>query len=133
MDLVQQVHEFIDENIIHTEAWDSAEEKQRSKAVNHAKRTLERLFPKAYTEGVPVEHLAEQCVWLLKLDEMIQKSEMGVTYFSIDGINVTISAKDNSLCPFLLDYHNLGEGWNVKRKVARYSTSLFDSNRKGWC
>ena len=133
MDKVQDVNEFINNYIIHTDAWDSADETQKKKAVNHAERTLKRYFPKAYKDGVPIEHLAEQCVWILKIDEMIQKAELGVTYFSIDGINVNITAKDNSLCPFLLNYHNLSQGWNLRRKTASYSTSIFDSNRRGWC
>lgn len=133
MEKVVEVGSFIDEYILHTDAWDSAEESQKKKAVNYAERTLKRYFPKAYEKGVPTEHLAEQCVWLLKIDEMIQKAELGVTYFSIDGINVTVTAKDNSLCPFLLEHHNLPQSWNMRRIKARYSTSLFDSNRKGWC
>lgn len=133
MEKVELVDAFIKDNILHTDAWDSAEASQKKKAVNHAERTLRRYFPKAYKEEVPVEHLAEQCVWLLKIDEMVQKAEFGVTSFTIDGISVTVTAKDNSLCPFLLDYHNLSAGWNVRRKKASYSTSIFDSNRRGWC
>lgn len=129
---VQTVNTFIEENILHSGAWDSATESQKTKAVNQAERTLKRLFPKVYPMEVPVEHLAEQSVWILKIDDMLQRAEMGVTYIQIDGVAMNISNKDRSICPFLLQELNLSEGWNSRRRKGTYSTSLQDSFRKGW-
>lgn len=130
--MVKQVNEFINENILHSEAWDTAEDSKKKKAVNQSTRTLKRYFPNEYADSIPVEHLAEQSLWILRIDDFISRAELGVTNVSIDGMTVTVKAKDTSLCPFLLEYFNLPEGWNCKRRVVSYSTSLYDSNRKGW-
>ena len=132
MDRVQEVDSFIKDNILHSSVWDSAESVQRTKAVNQAERTLKRYFPRVYANEVPVEHLAHQVIWLLKIDDTIQRAELGATYISVDGISITYSQKDRSLCPFIMEELNLSEGWNLRRKVGSYSTKLSDSNRKGW-
>ena len=132
MNKVQQVTEFISENILHSGVWDSASEVQRKKAVNQSERMLKRFFPKVYTSEVPIEHLAEQSIWILKIDDMFQRADMGATYISVDGVSMNIKAKDRSVCPFLMEELNLSEGWNLRRKVGRYSTSISDSNRRGW-
>lgn len=132
MGKLEVVNEYISENILHSSSWDSADEKQKIKAINQSERTLKRLFPKIYTSEIPVEHLAEQCIWILKIDDMVQRAEMGATSISIDGISISYSQKDRSLCPYIMEVLNLSEGWNLRRKVGRYSTLLADSNRKGW-
>ncbi len=132
MDKMQQVDLFIKDNILHSTVWDSANELQKLKAVNQSERTLKRYFPKIYKEGVPVEHLSHQSIWLLKIDDFVQRAEIGATSISVDGISIAYSQKDRSVCPFIMEELNLSEGWNLRRKVGRYSTSLRDSNRKGW-
>lgn len=132
MDKVQLVNEFIVENILHSGVWDSADEVQRKKAVNQSERMLKRYFPKVYTEEVPVEHLAEQSIWILKVDDLFQRADMGATYISVDGVSMNIKDKDRSLCPFIMEVLNLSSGWNQRRKVGRYSKSILDTHRKGW-
>lgn len=132
MDKVTEVNNFIEENILHSHVWDTAEETTRKKAVNQAERTLKRYFKDVYSDVVPVDHLAEQSIWILKIDDMLQRSEMGVTYISVEGVQMNITNKDKSICPFIMEELNLSEGWNSRRKVGRYVTSLLDSRRKGW-
>lgn len=132
MDKMTQVDSFIRDNILHSAVWDSANELQRIKAVNQSERTLKRYFSKTYKDDVPIEHLSHQAIWLLKIDDFIQRAELGATNISIDGISIAYSQKDRSVCPFIMEELNLSEGWNLRRKVGRYSTSLRDSNRKGW-
>lgn len=132
MEKLMAVNEFISDNILHSAVWDSAEEVQKKKAVNQAERMLKRFFPKTYIDEVPIEHLAEQSLWILKIDDMFQRAEMGATYISVDGISMNISTKDRSVCPFIMEELNLSEGWNTRRKIGRYSKSIFDTNRRGW-
>ena len=133
MDTVTKVNEFISENILHSEVWDKATEVQKKKAVNQATRSLIQLLGKKYPDGtIPIEHIAEQCVWILKIDDMVQRSEMGAKYINVDGVSVSYSQKDRSLCPFIMQVFNLSDGWNSRRKVGHYSTRLSDSYRKGW-
>ena len=132
MDLVTEVNEFIEKNILQSNSWDTASEIQKQKAVNQAQRTLKRLFPKTYAEDIPVEDIAEQCVWILKIDDMFQRAELGATYLQVDGIAINMSSKDRSVCPFIMEKLNLSEGFNARRKVGRYATAVSDSFRKGW-
>lgn len=132
MTKVDDINLFINNNVLHSGVWDTADDTQRLKAVNQAERSLKRYFPKRYKDSIPVDHLAEQTIWLLKIDDMIQRAEMGATSISIDGISISYSQKDRSICPFILEELHLSEGWNNRRKVARYSTSVLDSYRKGW-
>ena len=126
------VNSFIAENILHSGVWDSATEEQKKKAVNQSERTLKRFFPSIYADEVPVEHLAEQSLWILKIDDMVQRAELGATSISVEGISISYSQKDRSICPFLMEVLNLSEGWNSRRKVGSYSTYIWDSNRMGW-
>lgn len=130
--MVNQVEEYIAENILHSSAWDTAEPQQKKKAVNQATRTLKRLLPTKYPREIPLEHLSEQAIWLLKIDDMFQRAELGASYINVDGIAINFKQKDLSVCPLIMEVFNLSEGWNLKRKVGRYSTALSDSHRKGW-
>lgn len=133
MDTVNQVNEFISENILHSEVWDNATDIQRKKAVNQSTRSLLRILKSKYpTDEIPIDHIAEQCLWILKIDDMVQRSEMGAKYINVDGISISYSQKDRSVCPYIMQIFNLSEGWNSRRKVGSYSTKLTDSHRKGW-
>lgn len=128
---VSTVWDFINANVLHSEAWDKTDPTQKSKAVNNASRVLKRMFPKIYKETIPVEHLAEQCIWMLRVDDMFQKSELGATYIQCDGIAINLAEKDRTLAPFIMQVNGVSEGYG-KRRVGSYSLSLADTNRKGW-
>lgn len=129
--MLDAVTEFINNNIVNSSAYDSATELQKRKAVNQAERQLLRLFPDKYVDGnIPVEHLAEQSIFLLKIDDLIQRSDLGVTFIMVDGISMNISKIDRTVCPYIMQVFNLSENWNARRKVGRYSTYLQDSHRR---
>lgn len=134
--MFNQVKTFIDEEIYQSKVWDRADEKSQKKAIRQAERTLKRLLPAIYSEGVPVEHLAEQTIWLMKIDDTFQRAELGATNITLDGMSISIKDKDRSLSPFIFEVNSLSPdsvtGGLSKRKVARYSTSIYDSYRKGW-
>ena len=119
--MVDQVNNYISANILHSKVWDVANETVRLKAVNNAERVLKMMLPKYYPDTVPVDHLAEQVLWMLKIDDSIQRSELGVTYIQIDGIAMNISEKDRSIAPFIYRALDLPEGYFNRRRVARYS------------
>ena len=129
---VSNVNSFINENILHSNVWDNASEVQKSKAVNQSIRTLEKYFKDRYKGEVPVDHVAEQCIWILKIDDMFQRAELGATQISIDGISISFQQIDRTICPYILDCFNLPPTWNIKRKVGGYATTIHDSFRKGW-
>lgn len=134
--MFNDVKTFIDEEIYQSKVWDKADEKFRQKAVKQSERTLKRLLPKVYSDKIPVEHLAEQTIWLMKIDDTFQRSELGATSITLDGLSISIKEKDRSLAPFIFEVNNISPdtftGGISKRKVARYGTSIHDSYRKGW-
>lgn len=121
----EQVAEYIDENIFYSKVWDSATESARKKAVNHAARILKNTLPKIYNNDIPTEHLAEQTVWLMKIDESFQRAELGATNINIDGISISMVDKDRTLAPFILRINNLSPdlitGGLTRRKVGHYA------------
>lgn len=118
--MLNEINEFINENILHSKVWDVADEKTKVKAINNAKRTLNMLLPKQYEKGIPTEHIAEQCIWMLKIDDSIQRSELGITYIQVDGVSMNISDKERSIAPFICKAFNLPNGY-TKRRVGMYS------------
>lgn len=126
MDKYSDVNTFIDEFIYQSKVWDKADERSRKKAINQSIRTLQMLLPTVYGEDIPTEHLAEQTVWLMKIDDTFQRAELGANSMSVDGFSISIKDKDRSLSPFILSVNGITPdavtGGLSKRRVVPYST-----------
>ena len=135
-DQFKEVSAFIDEEVYQSKAWDKSNEIMRKKAVKQSERTLKRFFPSAYKNGIPVDHLAEQTIWLMKVDDTFQRGELGATSITLDGMSISIKDKDRTLSPYILDVHRITpdsiSGGISRRKVGRYSAHIKDSFRRGW-
>ena len=133
MDKITEISNYIDENIYHSKVWDTADNKARVKAVNNSERILKRVLRKYLADEVPVEYLAEQAVYLMRIDDTFLRAELGATSITLDGISVSIKDKDRTISPAVLD--SLGitpdaiTGGISRRKVGSYSTSIGDSYR----
>lgn len=134
--LFEEVRAFIDEEVYQSKVWDNASDTARKKAVKQSIRTLKRFFPSQYSNVVPVDHLAEQVIWLMKVDDTFQRAELGATNITIDGMSISIKDKDRALAPYILDVNGITPdavtGGLSRRKVARYSLKRKDTFRKGW-
>lgn len=132
----EQVKSFIESEIYQSKVWDNSTEVMQKKAIKHSERTLKRFFPSEYGKGIPVEHLAEQVIWLMKIDDTFQRSELGATNITLDGMSISMKDKDRTLSPFIMEVHQITpdsiSGGMRKRKVARYSRRIQDTFRKGW-
>lgn len=128
------VNDYINENILHSKAWDSAEDTVRAKAVNNAEKILRRVFPEYSSNEIHTEDLAYQALWLLRLDDSLQRAEQGVTTISVEGIMVNLSDMDRTIAPIILRAKGI-DPTNpralVKRRVGSYSVSLEDTKRYG--
>lgn len=122
--MLEQVTQYIEENILHSSLFDNASDQQKIKAVNQAMNTLLRYLPAVYMsrESLPVEDVAEQVLWLLKLDDMMQRAEMGATMITVEGIQVQIRDMDRTIAPSILNLHGIKD--SRKRRVGSYSDSL---------
>lgn len=123
--MYEEVNSFIEEHVFQSKVWDVADERFRKKAINQSIRTLKMLLPAIYKEDIPVEHLAEQTVWLMKVDDTFQRAELGASSMSVDGFSISIKDKDRSLAPFILTVNNITPdavtGGLSKRRVVPYS------------
>lgn len=133
--MLEAVATYIDENVFQSKVWDNATDVSRKKAVNTAKRSLTRILPEIYPdpEAIPVEHIAEQSIWIMKIDDTLQRAELGATSMSVDGFSISIKEKDRSIAPFILQANNLTPdaytGGVNRRKVGGYTTGLTDQYR----
>jgi predicted AlkP superfamily phosphohydrolase/phosphomutase len=121
LDLVTQ---YIQDNILHSKVFDNATPEQRNKAVNQAINTLLRYLPDVYRdrESIPVEDVAEQVLWLLKIDDSLQRAEMGATMITVDGISIQMREMDRTIAPTILNLYGIKD--SRKRRVGSYSDSL---------
>lgn len=123
---ITEVTEYIDTNILHSELYDTATGERRTKAVNQAVLTLQDHIPE---EDLTIRDVAEQVLFLFKLDSTIQRAELGVNYVMVDGVQLTISEKDRTLAPSIMKRHGIVS--THKRLVGRYHTSLYNTFRFG--
>ncbi|MFT2194253.1 hypothetical protein ACMV6C_04325 [Bacillus subtilis] len=127
-----EVGQFIDDNILHSKLWDASDAAVKQKAVNQAHHTLFRYLPDVYKEGevIPVEDVAEQVLWLLKLDDTMQRAEMGTLMITIDGIQVQLKDMDRTISPKILNYYGISS--IRKKRVGSYAVNYStDTYRMG--
>lgn len=122
-----EIGTFIDENILHSGVWDDSEEKLRRKAVNNSTLTLTKMLSRYFPnpEEISVDILANQAVWILRVDDTFLRAELGASYIQMSGVMVNIKDKDRSISPYVLDVLGITPdpitGGLSKRKVGRYS------------
>jgi len=118
---VSEITQFIAENVLHSKLYDSANENIKQKAVNQAISTLVRYMSDVYKdrESLPIEDVSEQVLWLLKMDDSMQRAEMGATMITVDGIQLQLKDMDRTISPKLLALY--GKDSIRKRKVGSYA------------
>lgn len=130
---VADVTTYIDDNVLHSKLYDSATPEVQQKAVNQAISTLERYMPDVYNdrESIPVEDVVEQVLWLLKMDDSMQRAEMGAIMITVDGIQVQLKDMDRTIAPKILALY--GKSGIRKKKVGSYQEypTPYSSTRVG--
>lgn len=126
MSTVSEVTEYVDLNILHSTLFDNATAKDREKAVNQATITLQEQLNQ---EDVGLRDIAEQTVYLFKLDNTIQRAELGVESVSIDGISISLADIDRTLAPTIKNRYGIST--TRKRRVGSYALPVHDTFRKG--
>ncbi|PFW43794.1 hypothetical protein [Priestia megaterium] len=123
MAMLEDVRSFIETNILHSDIWDSADSKRQEKAINNASINLYNYY-KQYDEvnrPIPVEAIAYQTLWLLKIDDTIQRAAQGVSYVNVSGMGINLLNIDRSIAPEVL--RMLG------RRIGRYQLNIEDTFR----
>lgn len=119
---VKEAAEFIDENVLHSELWDKADVKRRTKAVNNAARVLLNILPDKLSakEDLEVEDVATQAVWMLKIDDSFQRAEMGVQQMTVDGVTILFRNKDNTVAPEIASKYGISLTNGLRRRTGSY-------------
>lgn len=119
---IEEAKEFIDENILHSELWDKADDKRRTKAVNNAARVLLNILPDKISDkdDLEVEDVATQAVWMLKIDDSFQRAEMGVQQMTVDGVTILFRNKDNTVAPEIASKYGISLTNGLRRRTGSY-------------
>lgn len=104
MATVAEVTQYITENVLHSKLFDSATPEIKQKAINQASHTLFKYMADVYksVELLPVDDVAEQVLWLLKMDDSMQRAEMGAMMITVDGIQIQLRDMDRTISPKLM-------------------------------
>ncbi|MGE6629606.1 hypothetical protein [Bacillus sp. NPDC077027] len=129
--MVEAVTAFMNENVLHSKLYDQSDDVTKLKVVNQASNTLVKYMPDVYSsvEEIPLDELSEQVLWLLKMDDSMQRAEMGAIMITVDGVTIQLRDMDRTISPKILSLH--GRTSTRKRKVASYAVPLQDTNRMG--
>lgn len=123
----EEITNYINDNIYHSSVWDEAEDTQRKKAINNSIAILLNILSDYYTADTDIttDVIAQQTVWFMRIDDTFLRAEMGISYIQMSGVMLTITDKDRSIAPYVLDKLNISPDAITKgfsrRKVGRYS------------
>lgn len=122
----EKVDSYIQENLLNSEVYDSATAERQLKAFNQSRTTLSDFIK---TDKITIRDVAEQVVFLFMIDHTIQRAELGVTFVTVDGIQMTINDRDRVLAPSIMRRHNIRT--TTPARVGRYHTDLHHTFRYG--
>lgn len=127
----EEVTTYIDENILQSVLWDAAEDSVRKKAVNNAEHTLKTLLADVYKgqNSIPVDDVAQQAIFMLKIDDSFQRAELGVVQMSIDGMTLIFRDRDYTIAPFISGKYGITVVNGKRRRTASYKVDASTSYR----
>jgi hypothetical protein len=125
MDLLT-VQNYINENIFYREKWDEIDDKTKQVVINNSEAVLLRELSQHFNDSkpIPLDVMAEQCLFMLEKDDSHRRAEMGVSYFMASGLYLSFdkNADNFTIAPSILRMY-------PRRKVGRYHVSMQDTNR----
>lgn len=129
-ELFSAVSKYIDDNILQSVLWDAADPTVKRKAANNAYESLSRLLPDVFQEKeIEVDDIAQQAIFLLKIDDSFQRAELGVVQMSIDGMTLIFRDRDYTIAPYISGKYNITVVNGKRRRTASYYVDPFASYR----
>lgn len=103
--------------VLLSDAWDSADDSMKQKALNQAENQLYAYYRRydKTNNPLPLEPIYEQALWILRMDDVILRSDAGVNHTQVSGIGVSVSKVDRRIAPEVINL--------LGRKVGSYSNS----------
>lgn len=129
--LFDAVKEFIDENILQSTLWDASSPEVQKKAVNNAELNLKTLMSDIYKglDAIPTDDIAQQAIFLLKIDDSFQRAELGVIQMSIDGMTLIFRDRDYTIAPYISGKYGITVVNGRRRRTAGYRVDPATSYR----
>lgn len=129
-ELFTEVSKYIDDNILQSVLWDSSDETVKRKAANNAYESLIRLLPDVFADKeIEVDDIAQQAIFLLKIDDSFQRAELGVVQMSIDGMTLIFRDRDYTIAPYISGKYGITVVNGKRRRTASYRVDPFSSYR----
>lgn len=132
MFLFTEVQDYILNNIFYVEKWTELDQlgadadRVKQVVVNNAEAVLLRELPHHFNDKkpIPLDVIAEQCLFILEKDDSHRRAEMGVSYFMASGLYLSFdkNADNFTIAPTILRRY-------PRRKVGRYAVSKSDTYR----
>lgn len=121
--ILDDVKAYIDEFILHSAAFDAADETLKRKAVNNAESVLYSTYTRYNPDKnpLPVEAVAYQTIYLLEKDDSDRRIDNGATYVGFNGVALTYTQKQRTISPDVIRI--------LGRRTGRYSVSVSETNR----
>lgn len=123
----QEVLDYIAANRFDADEFDALSDTKKAKLINQSAQTLKTFLNYKTLELVPIEEIAEQCLWTLRINEYVKRAEVGITAIAVDGISVAVSEKDTTIAKAIMLKH--GKTTVRKIKTGQYASTRWDSNR----
>lgn len=129
-ELFELVSTYITTNILQSQLWDAATDTVKHKAVANAYEGLTKLLPDIFKDTEPaVDDLAQQTIFLLKIDDSFQRAELGVVQMSIDGMTLIFRDRDYTISPYISGKYNITVVNGKRRRTAAYAVDPWASYR----
>lgn len=129
-ELFNAVSAYIDTNILQSVLWDAATADIKRKAANNAYESLARLLPDVFQDReIEVDDIAQQAVFLLKIDDSFQRAELGVVQMSIDGMTLIFRDRDYTIAPYISGKYGITVVNGKRRRTASYCVDPYTSYR----
>lgn len=123
---VEEVKTYIESNIFHAQPYDTSMMEDRERANNQAWNTLTDYIAE---DVITLRDLAEQVVFVFKIDSTLQRADLGVNFVTVDGIQMTIQKAERTLAPGVMKRHDISS--SRTRKVGSYHVDLDHTFRYG--
>ncbi|WP_368264099.1 hypothetical protein [Enterococcus innesii] len=129
-ELFTEVSKYIDDNILQSVLWDSSDETVKRKAANNAYESLIRLLPDVFADKeIEVDDIAQQAIFLLKIDDSFQRAELGVVQMSIDGMTLIFRDRDYTIAPYISGKYGITVVNGKRRRTASYRVDPYSTYR----
>lgn len=96
---------YIENEVLHNQAWLDADTAKRSRALKNAENELYENFRqyKSETKPLPSKAIFEQALWLLRKDDTILRAEQGVTNINLSGaVQMSVSGNTPKISPIVI-------------------------------